>query len=221
MARTIYITSGPEAAFDEYLARAEAGSAAAQAVVAFIYLNKWIDDDAYLEVSTRWARLSAEQNNSYGRWVLAWALLERDNAFDGVQAMLEAAEDNFAPAQHHLASFLVNGVMFPKNLETGFELFRIAADAGHNSALRMLESGYKLGVFGTFKKISTKLSQPLLRPFRFIHWFLFKPKFSENDLVYARALHVENALRRKYGDENISYGLENLLDRMHEKIRSS
>ena len=215
-----FIFDGPEAGFTAFMLRANAGSAAAQAVVAYLYLNKMIDDKCYLESAKSWARKSADQGDAYGSWVLAWSLLESGDIAAGITCLLESAESQFSPAVFDLGSLLFYGAVFPKDQDAGFALFRRAASMGHNNARLMLESGYKLGAFGNTKMILMRCFQPVLKIYRAISWLIFSRKFAEDRLVYVRRLHVENALRRDYGDESLDFELENLLDAKIDKIRN-
>lgn len=220
VARNTFVMDGKPAGFSEFLQRAKAGSPAAQAVIAFLYLNRWVDDKNYLAVATNWARLSAEQDDPYGLWVMGWALLEQQDIKNGMLKMLEAAEYGFTPALHDLGMFLIAGAIFPKDAKTGCAILFAAASRGHNSSQLALENAVRLGAFGPMKRLITIVTLPFVRPIRFLFWFFFKRKFSEKDLVYLRALHVRNAIRRNIGGEKIGFELENQLDKLIEEIRS-
>lgn len=220
VARNAFVTDGKHGAFGEFLHRARAGSPAAQAVVAFMYLNRWVDDKNYLVTATNWATLSAEQGYPYGHWVMAWALLEQQDIENGMSEMLEAAERGFTPALYDLGMFLREGVLFPKDAETGCAFLRAAASSGHNSSRLALETASKLGAFGPAKQLLANLTLPFIRPFRFIFWFLFKRKFTEKNLMYVRSMHVRNAIRREIGGEKVGFEFENQLDELIREIQS-
>jgi TPR repeat protein len=220
VAREAFFADGKATGFRQFLHRAKAGSSAAQAVVAYMYLNKWVDDENYLIAATNWARSSAEQNDPYGRWVMAWALLEQQDVENGMSQMFEAAECGFTPAQYDLGKFLISGAVFPKDVKTGLALISTAASNGHNNARSSLETAIKLGAFGPAKRLVAHLTLPLIRPIRFVFWLLFKRKFTEKNLYYLRAMHVRNAIRRDLAGETVGFELENQLDELLKEVRA-
>jgi hypothetical protein len=218
-ARNAFVQDGNQAGFDEFLERAEAGSPAAQAVVAFIYLNRWLDDEDYLVTAANWAMSSANKNESYGRWVLAWALLEQGDIRNGIPEMVQAAESGFLPALYDLGMFLREGVVFPKRPEVGCAFLRAAAQGGHFSSYVALKTAAKLGAFGPTEKWMATLTLPLIKLVRIGYWLLFQRKFTEKDLVYVRSMHVRNSIRREFGGESVSFGFEKMLDEKLSQIQ--
>tara|TARA_R110000782_G_scaffold207003_3_gene295532 strand:- start:905 stop:1465 length:561 start_codon:yes stop_codon:yes gene_type:complete len=185
-----------------------------------MYLNGWLDDENYLAAATNWATMSAESGEPYGRWVLAWALLERGDIKGGLPAMVQAAELGFLPAFYDIGMFLRDGVIFPKDLETGCAFLRSAAAKGHYSSFMALRMAAKHGAFGPKEKLVATLTLPFVKAVRLGFWFFFQPKFTEKNLIYVRSMHVRNSIRREYGGETVSFEYENMLDEMLRKIQS-
>jgi hypothetical protein len=216
-ARETYFRKGKQEAFLEYLDRANAGSATAQAVVSFMYLSRWVNDKSYLDKAASWAGLSADQGSAYGSWVCAWALLEQHHVRNGMSRLFEASERGFSPALYDLGMFLFLGVVLPKDINAGMSLFESAAALGHYTARRSLEAGFKLGVRGQLRRFWTIVVQPILKPLRFIHWIFFTRKFTEKNLVYVRSLHVRNSILRDVMGKEVSFELEEQLDKLVAK----
>jgi TPR repeat protein len=209
---------GEQAGFEEYLSRAEAGSSAAQAVVAFMYLNRWLVDENYLVTAANWATKSATAGDPYGRWVLAWALLEQGEIESGMPELIQAAESGFLPALYDLGMFLRDGAVFLRDSEIGCALLKYAASKGHSPSRVGLREAAKLGAFGVKEKLISTITAPLIKPVRFVLWFLFRLKFTEKDLVYIRSMHVRNSIKREYSGEAVSFAYEDLLDEALKKI---
>lgn len=218
VARSAFLLKGEQAGFEEYLSRAEAGSSAAQAMVAFMYLNRWLIDENYLATATNWATKSAKTGDPYGCWVLAWALLEQGEIESGIPVLIQAAESGFLPALYDLGMFLRDGAVFPRDSETGCALLKSAASKGHFSSFIALREAAKLGAFGVKEKLIATLTTPLIKPVGHVLWFLFRRKFTEKDLAYVRSMHVRNSIKREYGGEAISFAYEDLLDEVLKKI---
>ena len=202
-ARKAYLFNGPIEAFRKFYDRAESGSADAQAVIACMYLNRWVDDEKSIEIASHWARLSSDSGSPYGQWILAWALLERGLVVEGMRAMLVSSDQGFAPAYFNLGSFLMNGVGFKKNEAMGMAAFSKAASLGHHGAIDVMEYARKNGYYGFWSMVVARITTPIVGPIRYTIRLLFGRKFGSDRLIYLRNIIVENAIRESLGDENI------------------
>ena len=130
-ARKSVFYDGARAGFFAFLDRAECGSSDAQAVVALMHLVGWVNNEIQLDNAEYWAVKSAEAENAYGRWVLAWTRLEKSEYQEGMDSLIKSAQQGFAPAISNLADFALNGVIIPMDRGMAIELAAAGGSLGH------------------------------------------------------------------------------------------
>lgn len=117
---------------DELRRAAEAGDVKAQIELGEYYARNRKFDDAEI-----WYCKAAEQNSAQGRYELAKLVIRRKKGADRAEAIkliIEAAEQNYAPAMLELASCYANGNGVPKDRQMAQELRLKAAETGNAHA---------------------------------------------------------------------------------------
>jgi hypothetical protein len=203
-ARDAYIECSKEKFIEYVSSRAEKGEAEAQAIYAWLYLNKWISCSDSAKQAYNLAQAPRELGDGFAIWISAWALLEDGRVEGGIAEMITAAEKNFSPAVYNLGYLYWNGIAVQQDRALGRALFEFGASLGHSSCVAMLDGLARNGVFGPWQKTVYYLERPLVMPFRTIGWWLSR-KFSERDLLFPRSYKVlKNFSGANFDDETLS-----------------
>ena len=211
VARNSVIHDGARTGFFAFLDRAECGSTDAQAVVALMHLIGWVDNEIQVDNAEYWAAKSAAAGNAYGQWVLAWAKLEKSDYQEGLDSLIKSAEQGFAPAISYLADFALNGVIVPMDRDLAIELAATGASLGHEYGRALTAELDKRGYSGFLRMIYSILFFPLVNKFRGLSYLIRLKTYDLNRLSYARALVVENEIRRKLKGETVDSKYEKQL----------
>lgn len=212
---------GARAAFFSFYESAEGGSADAQATIALMFLVGWVNREEKVDLAEYWARKSAEQDNAYGMWVLAWALIEKGEFSGGFERLLLSAERSFAPALFSLSTLLFNGAIAPRDRLLGLRLASTAARLGHHSAKVFIAESYRRGEAGSYKVVYGNLLAFYYQHVKRWIYLLMPGKFGSDQLIYARQMIIENEFRRKFRGDLIDPKYEKRLSDLISGVSSN
>jgi TPR repeat protein len=219
-ARRAFIRGEVRNSFFEYFSLAEAGSSSAQSVIAYMYLLGYVENCDKISEASYWAKKAVASNDAYGHFVLAWTNLESNRFVDGITHMINAAESEFSPALFHLGSFLMHGIILPKDYSQAISLLELAAAKGHRSAETSMNMLYRTGKCGVIRQMTSVFQSfvaPIIQPLN----LLLLNQTNEQNLVYVGGVRFENSYREKAMGESVDRTLATKLDNFLKQIESS
>jgi TPR repeat protein len=150
IALTLAVPVFAQSDFEAIKARAEAGDALAQTLLAMIYFSGEMEQDVNYQEAAKWFLVASENGSSVAQFYYGIMHVRGDgvpkNDQEAVKWFSLSAESGYVEAQYHIALAYWNGSGVAQNHQEAVKWYGLAAEQGYDLAQRNLGIAYSEGL---------------------------------------------------------------------------